>query len=217
MKKTDEGMNDTIINNLHKETVETTPDDGFINAKEIRPASIRSYKLPEARYLKGFAKTVTYTTSDPRITRPFAYGLSGIFIAIGILLLLFGNWFSGIMSTFIGTFALVKSKKDIDRIAEKMEAEGKDVTFDSPEEKEQFANQVKELAKDSFTEVTSGTYTKDNRKSFAQKTIPVYCIFAAIVTIALGAFVNVFLGVVALIVLSATGVLYYYLFSKLFR
>ena len=217
MKKTDEGMNDTIINNLHKETVETTPDDGFVKTKVLRPAAIRHYGKGKKQYHKGFAKTVTYTTNDPRITRPFAYGISGIFMAIGILMLLIGNWFFGITFTFFGAFAFIKAKKAIDKVAEELTKEGKDVTVDSSEEKEHLANQIKELAKDSFSDVTASTFTKANYKTFAKKTIPLYCILAAIVTVLISVFVNVFLGLFILILSGGIGVLYYFLLSKLSR
>lgn len=137
MKKTKEKIDNTIINNLYKETIETTPEDGFVKDKEIRPVKMQHYGKGNTQYHKGFAKTVSYTTNDPRITRPVAYGICGIFLAIGIIMLLIGNWFFGIIFTAIAIFGLVKSKKDIDKVAEELRSKGQDVTIDSIEEKEQ--------------------------------------------------------------------------------
>ena len=37
------------------------------------------------KYYIGYGKTVSFTTNDPRITRPFLYGVCGLFFAIGVI------------------------------------------------------------------------------------------------------------------------------------
>ena len=57
------------------ETVETTPEDGFVHGSVIRPTKMQHYGKDSTMYHKGYSKTFTYTTDDPRITRPVAYTL----------------------------------------------------------------------------------------------------------------------------------------------
>ena len=106
---------------MEVDTTETTPDDGFVHLTDIHTtgASVDDYK----RYHKGYTKTVSLTTNDPRITRPFAYGISILFATIGGVLLLISllsmNWmmiFFGVCFILIGIFSITKSKKDIDKI-----------------------------------------------------------------------------------------------------
>ena len=51
------------------ETIETTPNDGFVPKEVIQPTNMKTY----GQYHKGYSTTKTYTTSDPRITRPVVY------------------------------------------------------------------------------------------------------------------------------------------------
>ena len=217
MKKIKEKIDNTIINNLYKETIDTTPEDGFVKDKEIRPVKMQHYGKGNTQYRKGFAKTVTYSTNDPRITRPFAYGVGGIFLAIGIIMLLVGNCFFGIIFTAIAIFGLVKSKKDIDKVAEELKRKGKDVTIDSIEEKEQLKNEIRDIFENSINNITTSTFTKANYKTFAKSTIPIYCIISAIIVILISAFINIFFGMFVLLIIGAVGLLYYYLISKLFK
>lgn len=217
MKKTKEKIDNTIINNLDKETIETTPADGFVKDKEIRPAKMQHYGEGNTQYHKGLAKTVSYTTNDPKITRPVAYGICGIFLAIGIIMLLIGNCFFGIIFTAVATFGLVKSKKDIDRVAEELRSKGQDVTIDSAEEKEQLKNEINEISKNSINDITTSTFNKANYKLFAKSTIPIYCIISAIIVVLISIFVNILLGLFLLVILGLCGLLYYYLISKLFK
>lgn len=217
MKKIKEKIDNTIINNLYKETIETTPEDGFVKDKEIRPVKMQHYGEGNTQYHKGFAKTVSYTTNDPRITRPVAYGICGIFFAIGIVMLLIGNYFFGVIFTAVAIFGLVKSKRDIDRVAEELRSKGQDITIDTIEEKEQLKNEIKEISKNSINDVTTSIFTKDNYKWFAKSTIPIYCIISAIIVVLISIFVNIFLGLFLLVILGLCGLLYYYLISKLFK
>lgn len=217
MKKTKEKVNNTIINNLTVETIETTPKDGFVSDKEIRPVKMQHYGDGNTQYHKGYAKTVVYTTNDPRITRPFIKVVCGIFLTIGLIMLLFRNWFFGII--FVGTsiFTYIKANKDIDKVAEKLKNKGQDVTIDSIEEKEQLKSEVVGIVKDGLKDVTSSTFTKDRYKGFAKATIPIYCVVATIIVILISIFINIFLGLFLLIILGLGGFLYYYLISKLFK
>lgn len=131
MKK--EKVDNTIINDLNVETIETTPEDGFVKDKTIRPVKMQHYGKGNTQYHKGYAKTVVYTTNDPRISRPFVYGVCGIFLAIGILMLLIEKLFFGVIFTTTAILTFVIAKKDIDKIAE---GKRQDVTVDSVEKKE---------------------------------------------------------------------------------
>lgn len=217
MKKIKEKIDNTIINNSYKETIETTPEDGFVKDKEIRPVKMQHYGEGNTQYHKGFAKTVSYTTNDPRITRPVAYGICGIFFAIGIVMLLIGNYFFGVIFTAVAIFGLVKSKRDIDRVAEELRSKGQDITIDTIEEKEQLKNEIKEISKNSINDVTTSIFTKDNYKWFVKSTIPIYCIISAIIVVLISIFVNILLGLFLLVILGLCGLLYYYLISKLFK
>ena len=136
MKKTNEKIENTTINNLYKETIETTPLDGFVKDEEIRPVKMQHYGKGNNQYHKGFSKTVIYTTNDPKVTRPFVYGICGIFLIIGIFMLLIGNWFFGITFTATALFSFLKSKKEIDKVAEDLKIKEQDVNIASAEEKQ---------------------------------------------------------------------------------
>ena len=102
-------------------TVKTkTKTDGFVPESEMYSFG----RHHRGKYHKGYMKVTSYETNDPRITRPFAFGISGLFVLIGIALFMF---FGGIgkiiavMFIFIGIYSLFKSKKDIDRIERELE------------------------------------------------------------------------------------------------
>lgn len=217
MKRKKEKINNTIINNLYKETIETTPEDGFVNAKEINPLKIQHYGKGNTQYRKGYAKTIVYTTDDPRITRPFAYSMCVIFFVIGIFLLLIGNFGFGIIFFVLAIFAFVKSKENIDKTAKKLKAKGQDVTIDSVEEKEQLNEEMVGIFKDSLKDVTSSTFMKDRFKWFVKTIIPIYCVMAIILSLLLGALINVFLGLFVFVILIICGLLYYFILSKIFK
>lgn len=218
MKKTKEKVDNTIVNNLYKETIETTPEDGFVPEKEIRPVKMQHYGDGNTQYHKGYSKTVVFTTNDPIITRPFIKIVCGIFFVIGLVMLLFfRNIFFGLIFIATSIFTYVKANKDIDKIADELKSKGQDVTIDSVEEKEQLKNGVSGIFNQSVKDVTSSTFTKDNYKWFIKTTMPIYCIIVAIIVILISIFVNIFLGLFVLIVLGLGGLLYYYLISKLFK
>lgn len=103
-------------------TVKTvTEEDGWVRTRDIRPMRSRSHG--RLSRFKGRAKVVSFTTNDPKITRPFAYGMSALFFVIGVCLLLWGGGFTRIMGVFFagtGVFAFVDSKKDIDAVEERI-------------------------------------------------------------------------------------------------
>ncbi len=101
-------------------TVKTkTKEDGFVPESEMYSADMNH----RGKYHKGYMKVTSYQTNDPRVTRPFAYGISCFFILIGLFLFLFSGGagkFVALMFIGMGTFALIKSKQDIDRIEEEL-------------------------------------------------------------------------------------------------
>lgn len=108
-------------------TIETSKADGFIHEADISDVGIDNY----GKYHKGRSKRVIFTTNDPRVTRPFAYGISGIFFIIGIIMLLLHDWFFGIIFTATSIFVFFKSKKDIDTIAESLKKQEHAITINS--------------------------------------------------------------------------------------
>lgn len=107
---------------IKKETIKKTPEDGFVPERVMKPTNQFTYR----KYHKGYGKTVSYTTNDPRITRPFAYGMCGLFLAIGIILLLFRIWFIAIMFIAVSLIGFNKSKKDINAIADELKKKDQD-------------------------------------------------------------------------------------------
>lgn len=199
------------------ETIETTPEDGFVHSSVIRPVKMQHYGKDNTMYHKGYSKTFTYTTNDPRITRPIAYTMCGIFLAIGIFMLLLQNWFFGIIFTATALFAFSKSKKDIDKIAEELKQQGGDVTIDSKEEAEQLKNEVVGTFKDGMNDAISSTFTKNNFKWFIKASLPIYVIVVILVSLLLSIFVNVFLGLFIFGLLTIGGFLYFFILSKIFK
>lgn len=217
MKKETKKLENTIINNVEVETIETTPEDGFVHDSVIRPTKIQHYGKDNTMYHKGYSKTFTYTTNDPRITRPFVYGMCALFFGIGLLTLLLGLWYFAIPFMGISIFTFIKSKKDIDKIAEELKKQGKDVTIDSKEEAEQIKNEFVGTIKDGMNDVISSTFTKNNFKWFIKASLPIYAIVVILVSLLLGIFVNLFLGLFIFGLLTIGGFLYFFILSKIFK
>ncbi len=108
-------------------TVKTkTSQDGFVPETQMYAHKMGHY----GQYHKGDMKVTSYRTNDPRVTRPFVYGMCILFIVIGAFILLGGIILGVLVSLPImvmglflsfcfigmGVFALVKAKKDIDRV-----------------------------------------------------------------------------------------------------
>ena len=103
-----------------KGVIETTPDDGFVHQADIHDVGQGDY----GKYQKGYSKSVTYATNDPRITRPFVYSFCAVFFIIGIILLVSKTWFLGIMFTFISVFGFFRARKDINKIEKEIKERG---------------------------------------------------------------------------------------------
>lgn len=206
-------------NGLYTKTTikEKTPEDGFVyeNKEHIATGWSDTNHPPRSVWHKGYAKKFSYTTNDPRITRPFAYAMCGIFLAIGIICLLFHSWFFGIVFTAVALFAFYDSKKDIDAIEEDLRNQGHDM--DSKEKKEEVRKEFAETMKNGFNDVKTSTLTKEHFKGFAKQTIPIYCIIAIVTSLFIMIFVNIILGIFVLLLLTAIGIFYYYIFSKIFK
>ena len=198
-------------------TKEQTSEDGFVyqNKEHISTSWNETNNPPRSVWHKGYAKKFSYTTNDPRITRPVAYAICGIFLAIGIICLLFHSWFIGIVFTAVALFAFYDSKKNIDAIEEDLRNQGHDM--DSKEKKEEVRKEFAETMEKRFNDVKTSTLTKEHFKWFAKSTIPLYCIIAIVTSLFIMIFVNIFLGIFILLLLTVIGLFYYYIISKIFK
>lgn len=108
---------------------EKTPEDGFVyeNKEHIATSSRETSNPPRSVWHKGYAKKITYTTNDPKITRPFTYAMCGLFLVIGIILLLSHSWFFGIVFIAGALFNFFDSKKDIDAIEKDLKKQKNDM------------------------------------------------------------------------------------------
>jgi len=97
-----------------RKTVKTaTEEDGFVPLENVYSTGIRHV----GEYHKGNMQVTSYTTDDPRVTRPFVYGICGLFIVIGCCLLFVSGFVTKFLAaSFIGMggFAMLKGKKEID-------------------------------------------------------------------------------------------------------
>lgn len=217
MKK--EIINKKNENGLYTKTTitEKTPEDGFVyeNKEHIATSWSDTNSPPRSVWHKGYAKKFSYTTNDPRITRPFAYAICGIFLIIGIIFLLFHSWFFGIVFTAGALFTFYDSKKDIDSIEEDLRKQGHDM--DSESKKNEVRKEFAETMKNGINDVATSTFTKKNFKDFTKLTIPIYCIIAIVTSLFIIIFVNLFLGIFVSLLLTVIGIFYYYIFSKIFK
>lgn len=102
-----------------KEVKSQDSSDGFVRESEMYPASMDN----RGKYFKGKATVTSFTTNDPRITRPFAYGVCGIFLVIGICLALAPGFINKVMAVFfivIPVIGFKRAKTDIDAIEEEL-------------------------------------------------------------------------------------------------
>ncbi len=102
-------------------TTETTvtPEDGFVQETDLYGANVHHRR----KYVKGNTYVKSFATNDPRVTRPFAYGVCGIFILIGIGLCMSDSFFHMVMGIIFITMSIMcvtKAKKDIDKIADEL-------------------------------------------------------------------------------------------------
>ena len=102
-----------------KEVKTQDASDGFVRESEMYPASMDK----RGKYFKGKATVTSFTTNDPRITRPFAYGVCGIFLVIGLCLALAPGFMNKVMAVFfivIPVIGFKRAKTDIDAIEEEL-------------------------------------------------------------------------------------------------
>jgi len=194
-----------------KEIIETTPDDGFVMEKDMRPID-RSRK-----FHKGYSKNIVYTTNDPKIIRPFLYGICGIVFIIGIIMLLLGEWFLGIPFLVLSIVCFVKEKKVLDKKALELQPKGSDTSINSKLEKEQLKNKSANTLKKDLKDLKDTTFTKDRYKWFLKTSLPFYCVLSIIIVILISIFISMSLGLFIFIILVLSGFLFYYLISKLFK
>ena len=213
MRKTREKVKNTIIDDLEVETIETIPEDGFIKQSELHPANSLDNEKRKT-YIKGYSKTKTYTTNDPRITRPFAYSISAIFLLIGIILVMFRNYFFGIIFTLTSIFSFINSKKDIDAIAKEKMKQGKDVTIDSKEEAKQLFGKLSNIVKDDFKDIKKSVWSKENYKVFLKLSLPIYILVAIFISI-ICFIANIVLGIFTIMILIIIGFIFFYIIYKI--
>lgn len=199
-----------------KSTKEKTPEDGFVYENKER-FTISSWENKNNHHLwhKGYAKKISYTTNDPRITRPFTYTVSLLFLVIGIISLISRSWLWGILFTACGLIVFFDSKKDIDAIEMEYRKQGHDM--DSKEKKQEVRKEFNEEVKKGAMDLKTSLFTKNNFKWFLKMSIPIYCIIAIITSLFFMIAVHIFVGIIILLLLTVFGLFYYYIISKLFK
>ena len=101
-----------------KET-EITPEDGFVDKKEIFPDS-----LDDKGLFYGYGKNISFESNDPRLALPIIDAICSIFFIIGsvivlgsILLKAYPVSIFGLIFIGFSTFAFIKSRNDVRNIA----------------------------------------------------------------------------------------------------
>ncbi len=191
-------------------TTTITPEDGFI-PNENNPKN----------YMKGYKTNKTIETSDPRIVKPFLYGMCTIFYIIGIILIIFKFYLMGIYFFIINTITLISMLKDI----KKNERELLQNPTYNPNDKE-VLKEFNQTIKNEMKEVSTTTFTKENFKWFVKTSIPFYVIITLITSIIISIVVGVisssilygiltFFGLIILFIIIA--IIYFALVSLLFK
>lgn len=214
-KKVEEKINDNGIY-VKVETTTITPEDGFVHETDINKVGMDNY----GKYHKGYKAHVSFTTNDPRITRPFVYGVCVLFFGIGIMMLLISLFthnpitiLMGFSFTIVSIFTFNKSKKDIDKIENELKAKGNYNEKLSVEEK----NEYKQSISNAFEGATKKVFTKSNFDAFLKMSLPIYSIICIIAFLLISIFISVILGIIILGFLILCGYLYYLLISKIFK
>lgn len=192
-----EKQTQTKINNngtyTKVETMQTTPEDNFVPFDTRRPNALYDYNK-DKMYHKGISKTVSFTTDDPRITRPFVWIISLIFIVIGIYQIFNDLVFFGILFLPIGIAFFIKGNKDINKIAKEYKKQNIDTSINSLEE-------VKELTKQVSSNVTNAVVDV-KRSIFTKKTMNKFLIISSIFFIIAIIFIIIFFYQIGEIVLA---------------
>lgn len=196
------------------ESIEKDESDGFVHESDFNQINIDNH----GRYHKGPAKTVTVSTNDPRITKPFLRLICGIFFVIGFVFLAMGIVYKSMFHIIFGAFILLftaftyyKAKIPMDELEAKLkqypqyrEQEPKDV-------RKEFVGELKE----SWNEAKKSTFTKDNFQKFVRVSLPLYAMICLAVFIIISIFVNILLGLAILALLVLCGLFYYWIISKI--
>lgn len=198
------------------EQINTTPQDGFVDEKDINPVDMDNYH----KYFKGYSTNEIISTNDPRITRPFVKIVSGIFIVIGILELLFcfirfsiSNVIFGLLFLFISIFGLKKANSDIDKVEQEYKKNPNYNEKMTQEEKHQYINTVKSVANTSYKE----TFTKQSFNWLKKQTIIICSIIDIFLFILLSISINIVIGIIILVIAILIELLYLIIISKLIK
>lgn len=197
------------------ETIETTPEDGFVEKRKINPLDMDNYH----KYHKGYSQNKVFTTNDPRIMRPFVFIVCGLFWIIGTIFLLISFLKTNIMTFLFGlsflaisTWSFFKAKKDIDNVEKKLL---KNSNY-NPDDKKVIEGFKKDIKSD-FNEINKSVFTKEKLKWFLKTSLIMYSVIAITIFIILSILINIFLGLFILVFLILIGFLYYWLISKMFK
>ena len=141
-----------------KTSTTITPDDGFVNERKLGHIG----HFGESNYIKGHARSVSFSTDDPRVTKPVLYIMITIFIVIALILLFTDACVIGIVC-LVMTFLTYRSNRQSIREKEiEYAKKGKDTTIDSLNEAKEILSELNEEIKGSFRE--SGEYIKEHKK-----------------------------------------------------
>ena len=116
----------TIINDngSYTEIVKTTTnkDDGLVHQADINEANPNNY----GKFKKGYSKSVSITTNDPKYTRIVSLSFFLLFLLIGLFFLfIIHEYFFGIIFTATAVLTLVKTQQDINRISKELKNKDK--------------------------------------------------------------------------------------------
>ena len=100
---------------------EVSPEDGFVDKKEIFP----NYSDAENELFYGYGKNTSFETNDPRLALPFLAAVCSIFFIVGLLIII-GSILAGFYPIavfgliFIGfsSYAYIEASKDVRKIAQ---------------------------------------------------------------------------------------------------
>ncbi len=192
-----------------KETTTFTPEDGAVPLQDVRPAAPFSEVRGKSHI--GYAATKTTTTNDPRITKPLVWFFAIVFLLVAFFAYAIGYWPFSIPFAGSAIFILVKGRRDVNRVAKKMEAQGQDATIDSPEELAEVLSGASGQLKNDMKESMRATFTKDHVHHFIKLTLPIYAVLTLAASLGMGFLVSKFLGIFVFCMLTVGGLLYFLL------
>lgn len=116
----------TIINDngSYTKIVKTTTskDDGLVHQADINEANPNNY----GKFKKGYSKSVSITTNDPKYTRIVSLSFFLLFLLIGLFFLfIIHEYFFGIIFTATSVLTLVKTQQDINKISKELKNKDK--------------------------------------------------------------------------------------------